>query len=68
MSSDAQPTAAPLPAVAGVDVVAPMRWLVAGVRDFRANPLPSMFYGTCFAAMAWHVTWRCAMRSSSLRR
>jgi len=55
MSSDAQPTAAPLPAVAGVDVVAPMRWLVAGVRDFRANPLPSMFYGTCFAAMAWLV-------------
>jgi len=55
MSSDAQPTAAPLPAVAGVDVVAPMRWLVAGVRDFRANPLPSMFYGTCFAAMAWVV-------------
>jgi uncharacterized membrane protein len=32
---------------------APFRWLALGARDFRERPLPSLFYGLCFAAMGW---------------
>jgi len=52
MTSDAQPAAAALPTVAEVGMRAPFRWLAAGARDFLAHPLPSAFYGTCFALMA----------------
>jgi uncharacterized membrane protein len=44
--------AAVFPPVAEVGVGTPLRWLAAGARDFLANPLPSAFYGTCFALMA----------------
>src|SRR5664279_2426987 len=44
-----------LPAVRVVGAGAPFRWLAAGWRDFRANPLPSAFYGACFALMGWLV-------------
>ena len=27
-----------------------------GFDDFRAHPLPSLFYGACFAVMAWLIT------------
>jgi uncharacterized membrane protein len=53
MSSDAQP--ASLPAVAEIGASAPFRWLAAGVRDYLAHPLPSAFYGACFAAMGWLI-------------
>jgi uncharacterized membrane protein len=44
-----------IPAVRTVGAGAPFRWLGAGWRDFRANPLPSMFYGACFAVMGFLV-------------
>ena len=44
-----------LPEVLRVGALAPFAWLAAGGRDFRAHPLPSMFYGLCFAAMGWLV-------------
>lgn len=53
MTSDAH--ASPLPAVAEVGVAAPLRWLAAGARDYLAYPLPSVFYGACFAAMGWLI-------------
>ena len=44
-----------LPEVRTVGAAAPLRWLGAGWRDFRAHPLPSAFYGACFAAMGFLV-------------
>lgn len=45
-----------LPEVRRVGLTAPLRWLEAGFDDLRAYPLPSLFYGACFAAMAWLIT------------
>ena len=44
-----------LPAVRAVSASAPMRWLAAGWRDFRTHPLPSAFYGACFATMGFLI-------------
>ncbi len=49
------PRSSPMPAVRRVAVSAPFRWLASGFADFRAHPLPSMFYGACFAAMGWLI-------------
>lgn len=46
-----------LPAVRHVGTGAPLRWLAAGARDFRAHPWPSLFYGACFASMGWIVAF-----------
>ena len=43
------------PAIRTVAVGAPLRWLAAGWSDFRANPLPSAFYGACFALMGFLI-------------
>ena len=40
-----------LPGVRVVSVASPFAWLAAGWRDFCAHPMPSAFYGACFAAM-----------------
>jgi len=58
---DADPDADPdagrslLPEVRAVAALAPFGWLALGWRDFRAHPLPSMFYGACFALMGWLI-------------
>jgi len=44
-----------LPAVRHVGALAPLGWLAAGWRDFRANPAQSAFYGACFALMGWLI-------------
>ena len=44
-----------LPGVRAVGVLAPFGWLAAGWRDFRSHPLPSIFYGACFAVMGWLI-------------
>lgn len=54
MAQVAQPQPG-IPAVRIVDAYAPFRWLAAGWRDFRAHPLPSAFYGACFAVMGFLV-------------
>jgi uncharacterized membrane protein len=56
VSAQAQPKPVAFPPVAQVDVRAPFRWLAAGARDYLAHPVPSAFYGTCFAIMAWLIT------------
>ena len=43
------------PVVRSVMVGAPLRWLAAGWRDFLANPVPSAFYGACFAVMGFLI-------------
>jgi uncharacterized membrane protein len=49
-----------VPAVRVVGASAPLRWLAAGWRDFLAHPLPSAFYGACFATMGYliHVVFQ----------
>jgi len=51
-----------IPDVRTVGVTAPLRWIAAGWRDFRAHPLPSAFYGACFAVMGLlvHVVFQAA--------
>jgi uncharacterized membrane protein len=44
---------AAFPVVREVPLLAPLRWLALGARDFRARPLPCLFYGACFATMGW---------------
>jgi uncharacterized membrane protein len=44
-----------LPSVRTVAAGAPFGWLARGFRDFRAHPLPSLFYGLCFATMGWAI-------------
>ncbi len=57
MSGEADPQGATLPGVRTVAAAAPFRWLAQGAQDFRANPLPSLFYGACFAAMGWLIAF-----------
>jgi uncharacterized membrane protein len=49
----ADPRRVPFPVVREVGLGAPLHWLELGARDFRARPLPCLFYGVCFAAMGW---------------
>jgi len=55
IETQARPTA--LPAVNVVPTTAPLRWLAAGARDFRAHPVPSLFYGACFSLMGWLIAF-----------
>lgn len=50
--ADTPPSTFPSPAIG---LAAPFRWLAAGAQDFRAYPLPSLFYGVCFALMGWLI-------------
>jgi len=44
------------PSVREVDAGAPLRWVSRGFADFKACPIPSLFYGFWFAAMGLLVT------------
>lgn len=53
--ADADAERSSIPAVRTIGASAPFGWLALGWRDFRAHPLPSAFYGVCFAAMGWLI-------------
>jgi uncharacterized membrane protein len=55
MAPEPETRSSPLPGVRPVSAAAPFAWLATGWRDFRAHPLPSAFYGACFAAMGWLI-------------
>jgi uncharacterized membrane protein len=55
MGETGEERAAETVSVRNVGMLAPFAWLAAGWRDFRAHPLPSLFYGICFAVMGWLV-------------
>jgi uncharacterized membrane protein len=57
MTTEAEPDRALLPRIRRVGVLAPLRWLAAAARDYAAHPWPSVFYGACFAAMAWSIVF-----------
>ena len=51
------PQASTFPGVRVLPATAPFGWLAKGWQDFRAHPVPSMFYGACFAAMGWLIAF-----------
>jgi uncharacterized membrane protein len=53
--SDSEEAASVVPEIRTVSAGAPLRWLAAGWADYRAHPLPSAFYGVCFAVMGWLI-------------
>ncbi len=57
MTSGAEPTTSTIPGVRAVSAAAPFGWLASGWRDCRAHPLPSAFYGVCFASMGWLIAF-----------
>ncbi|MEP7182060.1 MAG: DUF2189 domain-containing protein [Betaproteobacteria bacterium] len=55
MTPSDDPQQSTVPAVRVVPATAPLTWLARGWDDFRAHPLPSIFYGVCFAVMGWLI-------------
>ncbi|PKO58260.1 MAG: hypothetical protein CVU19_07780 [Betaproteobacteria bacterium HGW-Betaproteobacteria-13] len=49
--------ALPFPTVRDVPFTAPIRWVAHAFGDLRACPVPSLFYGFCFAAMGLLITF-----------
>lgn len=45
------------PTVREVGAGAPFRWLARGLGDLKSCPIPSLFYGFCFAAMGLLITF-----------
>jgi uncharacterized membrane protein len=52
---DASPL--PFPTVRGVGAGAPFGWIARGFADLLHCPIPSLFYGFCFAAMGLLITF-----------
>ena len=50
----------PFPSIQEVTVGAPFRWLALAWGDLRSCPIPSLFYGFCFAGMASRLKNRAA--------
>ena len=46
-----------VPDVRTVGALAPFTWIARGFDDVRAHPLPSVFYGCCFAVMGWAIAF-----------
>jgi uncharacterized membrane protein len=40
-----------------VELHTPFSWLRNGLDDLRAAPLPSLFYGFCFAVIGYTLTY-----------
>ncbi len=55
MTPENTPAQSSVPAVRAVPLTASFDWLAKGWQDYRAHPLPSLFYGVCFAAMGWAI-------------
>ena len=56
---DAEKAAAelPFPSIQEVTIGAPFRWLASAWQDLKSCPIPSLFYGFCFAGMGLLVTF-----------
>lgn len=59
LPNEANPTpdSPPFPTIRDVKMFAPLGWLSLAWNDFRACPIPSLFYGFCFAAMGLLITF-----------
>ena len=47
----------PFPTVRDVKMFAPLGWLTLAWQDMKSCPIPSLFYGFCFAAMGLLITF-----------
>lgn len=47
----------PFPAIRDIKATSPLRWFVLGWRDLKSCPIPSLFYGFCFAGMGLLITF-----------
>lgn len=47
----------PFPTVRDVPIGAPLRWVGRALSDLKSCPIPSLFYGFCFAAMGLLITF-----------
>ncbi|QID17722.1 DUF2189 domain-containing protein [Nitrogeniibacter mangrovi] len=47
----------PFPAIRDIKATSPFRWFASGWRDLLSCPIPSLFYGFCFAAMGLLITF-----------
>ena len=47
----------PFPKAREVSVGAPFHWLARGLSDLKSCPIPSLFYGFCFAGMGLLITF-----------
>ncbi|MBT0963632.1 DUF2189 domain-containing protein [Denitromonas iodatirespirans] len=45
------------PTIRDVKAGAPFRWFAEGWQDFKSCPIPSLFYGFCFAGMGLLITF-----------
>jgi uncharacterized membrane protein len=57
VTTDHEPPGAALPGVRRVPATAAFGWLAHGWQDYRAHPMPSLFYGASFAAMGWAIAF-----------
>ena len=44
------------PTIRDVKAGSPFRWFAQGWEDFKSCPIPSLFYGFCFAGMGLLIT------------
>ncbi|MCB1907578.1 MAG: DUF2189 domain-containing protein [Rhodocyclaceae bacterium] len=54
---DRRAEALPFPKVRDIGVGSPWRWLGLALQDLRSCPIPSLFYGFCFAGMGLLITF-----------
>jgi len=47
----------PFPTVRDIKATSPLRWFSNGWQDMKACPIPSLFYGFCFAGMGLLITF-----------
>lgn len=47
----------PFPRPRNIPATAPFRWIARGVGDLKSCPVPSLFYGFCFAGMGLFMTF-----------
>ncbi|MBX3680028.1 DUF2189 domain-containing protein [Cognatazoarcus halotolerans] len=55
--SGASPDTLPFPTIRDIKATSPFRWLALAWDDLRACPVPSLFYGFCYAAMGLLITF-----------
>lgn len=54
---DASPEALPFPTIRDIKATSPLTWLARAWDDVRACPVPSLFYGFCYAGMGLLITF-----------
>lgn len=47
----------PFPSIRDIKASSPFRWFANGWRDMKSCPIPSLFYGFCFAGMGLLITF-----------